>query len=97
MGRSVIVLGLLLMLAAMSLVTARYESRHLFIQNEQLLSQARELDVEWRQLQLERADLSRHAKVDAVARDDLRMVPITPKRTIYIRESVSDKTTGERG
>lgn len=97
MGRSVIVLGVLLMLAAMSLVTARYESRHLFIQNEQLLSQARELDVQWRQLQLERADLSRNARVDAVARDDLRMVPITPKRTIYIRETVGQKTTGERG
>lgn len=97
MGRTVIVLGLLLMLAAMSLVTARYESRHLFIQNEQLLSQARELDVEWRQLQLERADLSRNARVDAVARDDLRMVPITPKRTIYIRETVEQKMAGDRG
>lgn len=97
MGRSVIVLGVLLMLAAMSLVTARYESRHLFIQNEQLLSQARELDVQWRQLQLERADLSSNARVDAVARDDLRMVPITPKRTIYIRETIGQKTTGERG
>lgn len=88
MGRAVLVVGLLLMLAAMSLVTARYQSRHLFIQNEQLLSQSRELDVAWRQLQLDRAELSRNARVDQIAREQLNMVLITPKRTIYIREPI---------
>lgn len=95
MGRAVLVVGLLLMLAAMSLVTARYQSRHLFIQNEQLLSQSRELDVAWRQLQLERAELSRNARVDQIAREQLNMVLITPKRTIYIREPISP--TAQRG
>jgi cell division protein FtsL len=86
MGRAVLVMAVLLMLASLSLVTARYESRHLFIQNEQLRSQANELDVVWRHLQLERAELSRNARVDRIAREQLGMVPIGPKRTLYIRD-----------
>lgn len=89
MGRTVIVMGLLLMLAALSLVTARYQSRHLFVQVEQLRAQANELDVTWRHLQLERAELSRNARVDHIAREQLRMIPISPKRTLYIREVAS--------
>jgi len=87
MGRAVLVTGLLLMLAALSLVTSRYQSRHLFIENEQLKAQAAELDVAWRHLQLERAELSRNARVDQIARDQLSMVPITPSRTLYIRDA----------
>jgi cell division protein FtsL len=86
MGRMSLVMGFLLMLAALSLVTARYQSRHLYIHNEQFLSQQRELDVNWRQLQLERAELARNARVDQIARETLRMVPIAPARTIYLRE-----------
>lgn len=87
MGRAVIVMAVLLMLAALSLVTARYQSRHLFIQNEQLRAQAGELDIAWRQLQLDRAELSRNARVDRIAREQLRMIPISPNRTLYIRDT----------
>jgi cell division protein FtsL len=55
------------------------------MQNEQLKSQARELDIDWRRLQIERAELSRNARVDQLARDVLKMVPIVPERTIYIQ------------
>ena len=55
------------------------------MQNEQLKSQARELDIEWRRLQIERAELSRHARVDHLARESLKMVPIVPENTIYVR------------
>lgn len=89
MGRVALVMGVLLMFAAMSLVTARYQSRHLFIQNEQLRSQANELDINWRHLQLDRARYSRNARVDRIAREQLGMVPITPKRTLYIRDGVA--------
>ena len=87
MGRTVFVMAVMLMLAAMSLVTARYQSRQLFIDNEQLVSQFNELDVVWRNLQLERAELSRNARIDQIARDTLKMQPIVPARTIYIREA----------
>ena len=94
MGRAVIVMAVLLMLAALSLVTARYQSRHLFIQNEQLLAQANELDVTWRHLLLERAELSRNARVDRIAREQLRMTPISPNRTLYIRDANPSRQAG---
>lgn len=94
MGRTVLIVGLLLMFAAMSLVTARYQSRHLFIQNEQLKAQANEFDIDWRHLQLDRAELSRNARVDQIAREQLGMVPISPKRTLYIRDVVVTASEG---
>jgi cell division protein FtsL len=95
MGRAVLAVGLLFMMAAMSLVTARYQSRHLFIQNEQLRAQEAELDVAWRHLQLDRAEFSRNARVDRIAREQLGMVPISPKRTLYVRDAVTQ--TAEEG
>lgn len=94
MGRAVLLMGLLLMLASLSLVTSRYQARHLFIQNEQLRAQATELEVVWRHLQLERAELSRNARVDQNAREALRMVPITPNRTLYIRDAGAGSVQG---
>lgn len=55
------------------------------MQNEQFKSQARELDIDWRRLQIERAEWSRNARVDQLAREELKMVPIVPERTIYVR------------
>lgn len=94
MARTVFVMAVLLMLAAMSLVTSRYQSRHLFIQNEQLVSQFNELDVVWRHLQLDRADLSRNARVDQIARETLKMYPISPVRTIYVRQAPDQSRGG---
>lgn len=94
MARVVFLIAVLLMLASMSLVTARYQARHLFIQNEQLVSQEKELDVVWRHLQLERAELSRNARIDQIARDSLKMIPIAPARTLYIREASPPLTGG---
>ena len=87
MVRAILLAAIFLMVAAMSLVTARYQARDLFIKNEQLVSQKKELNVVWRHLQLERAELSRSARVDQIARDTLKMTPIAPARTLYIRES----------
>lgn len=94
MGRTVFVMAILLMLAAMSLVTARYQSRQLFIENEQLVSQFNELDVIWRHLQVDRADLSRNARIDQIARDTLKMQPIAPARTIYVRPAPAQSAGG---
>ncbi len=55
---------------------------------ELLTNKARELDTEWRRLQLERAELARNARIDNVAREDLAMITGTPDRTIYIRGGV---------
>ncbi len=85
MGRLSIVFAILLMLSAISLVTARYQSRQLFVASERQAAQARELDTDWRRLQLERAELVRNARIDEISRHDLGMLPASPDRTLYLK------------
>jgi cell division protein FtsL len=95
MGRLSILFAFLLMISAISLVTARFQSRQLFVQVDRLESKARELDTDWRRLQLERAELARNARIDGVAREDLKMVTTSPDRTIYLKSSGT--TTAQAG
>ena len=86
MGRVNLFVSVLLMLSAISLVTARYQARQLFVELDRSRALARELDIRWRQLQLDRAELARNAHVDKVAREELRMQSIVPDHTIYINQ-----------
>lgn len=85
MGRLSLFLALALMISALSLVTARFQSRQLYVESDRLDDRARQLDTDWRRLQLERAELTRHARIDDLARDELQMVSGSPDRTIYLR------------
>lgn len=95
MGRLCVVFALALMISAISLVTARHQSRQLFVAVERLEDRSRELDIEWRRLQLERAELARNARVDHIARTDLGMVTVTPERSIYL-DGVEIDVEGKR-
>jgi len=86
-NRVLLVLAVLLMLSAISLVTARYQSRQLFIASERAAAKTQDLDVEWRRLQLERAELARNARVDEFARRDLQMVVPRPDSTVYLKDN----------
>ena len=46
-------------------------------------------EVGWRRLQLERAELARNARVDAIARDSLKMISIVPDRTLYLNQALA--------
>ncbi|MGB3290091.1 MAG: cell division protein FtsL [Burkholderiaceae bacterium] len=85
MGRLSLLFAVLLMISALSLVTARFQSRQLFVQVDRLEDKARELDTDWRRLQLERAELARNARIDSTARKELEMTSTTPDRTLYIK------------
>ncbi|MFJ1302677.1 cell division protein FtsL [Pseudomonadota bacterium AL_CKDN230030165-1A_HGKHYDSX7] len=89
MGRASLIVAALLMLSAISLVTSRYQSRQLFIELGRGQAEARDLDTNWRRLQLERAELARNARVDHAAREELKMIPIVPDRTIYMNQPQS--------
>ena len=91
MTRLCIFMACLLMASAISLVTARHQSRQLFVAVERLEDRSRELDIEWRRLQLERAELARNARIDHIARTDLGMVTATPDRTIYLNAAEGTK------
>jgi cell division protein FtsL len=96
MGRVNFIVAAILMVSAISLVTSRYQSRQLFVESERVQSQARELETEWRSLQLERAELARNTRVDNAARGELHMVPIVPDRTIYVNQAASDASGSGR-
>jgi len=84
MTRACLLFAVLLMASALSLVTARFQSRALFITLGSLQDQARELDTDWRVLQLERAQQVRHARIDRIARETLNMTPRTPGNVLYV-------------
>ncbi len=87
MGRLCVVLAVLLMLSAISLVTARFQSRQLFVTTEMLTAKERDLETDWRRLQLERAELARNARTDTIARKELGMTSVGPDRIIYIEDA----------
>jgi cell division protein FtsL len=84
MSRLNFLLVVLLVLSALSLVNAQYQSRRLFIELERAQALSRQLDIEWAQLQLDQSTLGKHARIESNARRDLGMVPLTPARTQYL-------------
>jgi cell division protein FtsL len=79
-----VLLTVLLVLSALSLVNSQYQARRLFIELERAQATARQLDIEWAQLQLDQSTLGKHARIEANARRDLKMVALTPARTQYL-------------
>ena len=94
MGRLSFIMAIVLMTSAVSLVTSRYQARQLFVELDRSQSQMHELDNQWRQLQLQRAELARNARVDRTARDELKMIPIVPDRTIYLNQAPAGQAGG---
>lgn len=83
-GRLQILLVAGLLLCALLLVHARYQSRRLFVELELELNRSRQLEVEWSQLQLDQASLGKHARIEGSARRDLNMVHVTPANTRFV-------------
>lgn len=83
-GRINFVLTVALVACALSVVNAQYQARRLFIELERAQAAARQLEIEWSQLQLDQSTLAKHARIEANARRDLGMVAVTPARTQYL-------------
>jgi cell division protein FtsL len=63
--------------SAIAVVDARHQSRQLFIELQALNRARDELNIEWRQLQIERSTWAAHARVEQLAREKLKMdVPV---------------------
>ena len=71
---------------ALSLVNAQYQARNLFTELGKLEQQAKQLDIDWAQLQLDQSTLGKNARIEQIARTDLNMAPLTPARTQYLTE-----------
>jgi cell division protein FtsL len=84
-NRLVGVLGVVLLITALAVIYSKYYSRLLFID---IQKQERELDlreVEWGQTQLELTTFAEQNRVEAVAREKLKLVLPVHEKIIYIK------------
>lgn len=74
MVRLNMILLLIAVLCALGVVTAQHRARKLYqdLENEQ--ERARQLDIEYGQLQLELSTWATHPRIESIARDRLHMV-----------------------
>ncbi|MBC3884173.1 cell division protein FtsL [Undibacterium griseum] len=69
---------------ALSLINAQYQARRLFIELEREQSLSKQYDLQWTQLRLDQSTYGKHSRIEAVATQELNMVPVTPERTQYL-------------
>ena len=85
----VLVSTVLLVLAVISsfgVIYSAHKSRVLFRELERVRRAENEIQIEWRQLLLERSTLSAHARVEAMARSELQMVPASGELRMLVLE-----------
>jgi cell division protein FtsL len=84
MSRLNLFLVAMVVICALSVVNAQQRARRAFIDVEQAQALTRKLEIEWNSLQVEQGQLGKPALIDTVARRDLKMMPVTPGRTIHL-------------
>lgn len=81
------VLGLLV-LCSLLLVNSQYQARRLFMEIERAHMRQRENEIQWAQLQLDQSQLTKHARIDSMAKSILHMQPPAPGHTQYLTAAV---------
>jgi cell division protein FtsL len=96
-------LALLLVVCALAIVTSQHKARKLFAELAQEQDAARQVDVEWGQLQLEQSTWAMHARIEKIASSRLQMHVPTSTRIRLVSsdsgyEGVADAASmGRRG
>ena len=62
-----------LMLCALALVTSQHKARKLYVELQKEQAAAKQLDVEWGQLQLEQGTWGTHGRIERIATRELGM------------------------
>jgi cell division protein FtsL len=97
------VLLALVLVAALSVVTSQHEARKLFIALQQGKEHARQMEVEWGQLQLEQRTWAAPARVETIASQQLQMqlpkkeLKHQPQLTLMERVSNHEIQSGQSG
>jgi len=95
LARINLILLLLLTACALGLVTSQHKARKLFSELEREQERAKQLDVEWGQLQLEQSTWAMHARVEKIARERLRMNVPDARRTQVVMPAAEAKEKAE--
>jgi cell division protein FtsL len=92
-----IVLSSLLVLCALATVTSQHEARKLFTELTREEDLAKQMEVEWGQLQLEQSTWAMHARIEKIASGYLQMrVPAASRvRLISVEPAVKDARRSE--
>jgi len=69
---NLVLLGILVGCALM-LVTSQHQARKLYVELQKEQEAAKQLDIEWGQLQLEQSTWSTHARIEKIASRNLNM------------------------
>lgn len=80
MVRINLILLAILIGCALALVTSRHQARKLYVELQKEQGLAKQLDVEWGQLQLEQSTWATHARVERLATRALGMRVPPPSR-----------------
>jgi cell division protein FtsL len=73
MARLNLILLAVLVVCALSVVTSQHKARKLYVELQKEQELAKQLDIEWRQLQLEQSTWAMHARVEKIASGQLMM------------------------
>jgi len=87
LNRATLTLLVLLLVCALSLVATQQRARKLFISLDRAQIEERKLNQDWLRLEYEQRNLSKSARIRDVARNQLHMAPISPERTLYLKEA----------
>ncbi len=75
-----LVLFAILISCSLGVVTSQYKARKLFVELQKEKEEAKRLDVEWGQLQLEQSTWATPSRIEKIASGDLRMKVPGPSR-----------------
>lgn len=93
MSRVNVALALALVLCALAVIQAQHRSRTYFVELERLKKEARALDEQWGQLQLEQSTWANPARVETLARTQLGLVP-PPQERIHVEAGYVETRVG---
>jgi cell division protein FtsL len=88
MTRFNFVLLLLLILCALALVTSQHHARKLYVELQKEQELAKQLEIEWGQLQLEQSTWAMHARIEKIATRSLNMGNPPPSRVQVVGPTV---------
>ena len=97
MSKFNVLLLALLVLCALGLVTSQDRQRKIFMSLERVQVQARHLDIQSAQLELEQSSLAKSSLVDTKARRNLAMRPVTNERTLHLNVGSDIDRTAMQG
>ena len=89
MARLNLLLLVVLTACALGLVTSQHKARKLFAELDQEQDKARQLEVEYGQLQLEASTWAMHARVERIASRRLRMRTPDPKHLQIVQQEAA--------